>query len=285
MDQPRASDLPILCYLELSGSLCLVRVSASAAGDPGKVRPQKASKTWFNTGQALPDDTEMLLYACLTLVAHRGRLAALKPWSSEALAHEKAFSQSGDRVAPSTWRAVGNVVPFIHVPLNHVFTERKWVGNELEQIGKAMQAWRGAGCMEELTVERLKYYLAQKPRAPGTKKKPKDGPARWKTPAAVIGTAALVHRHGAELRRLLAIEEPLTEVRTMHEDLAASQLENHELQTELVELKRRLFKFQDAKRKAEERKLEQAAVKQQRRKEAAKAKAKANRDLRRHRPS
>ena len=99
MDQPRARHLPISRYLVLSGSLCLVCVYASAAGDPGKVRPKEASLPWFNSSPALPEDHEMLLYACMTLIAHRGRLAALKSWSPEALAEEKAFSSakaSGD---------------------------------------------------------------------------------------------------------------------------------------------------------------------------------------------
>ena len=43
--------------------------------------------------------------------------------------------------------------------------------------------------------------------------------------------------HGLELWRLLQIEEPLSEVPTMQEELATSQLENGELQAELKELK------------------------------------------------
>ena len=69
---------------------------------------------------------------------------------------------------PLAWKSRGNVVPPIHKPLDYIFNERVWVRDELEQIGKAMQAWRGAGCINNVTVGRLKSYLVQKPKAPGS---------------------------------------------------------------------------------------------------------------------
>ena len=110
---------------------------ASAAGDPGKVRPKEASLPWFDVHPALPNDTEMLLFALVNLVSHQGRLAELKPWTSEAMAEEKAFSApDGSWVQPKAWQSRGNVVPPIHQPLNYIFNERTWVSDELEHVGK-----------------------------------------------------------------------------------------------------------------------------------------------------
>ena len=82
-------------------------------------------------------------------------------------------------------------------------------GPRLEQIGKAMQAWRGPGSTDDLNPLRLREHWNAKPMAPSTSSKKKyEGPPRWKT-AVIIKVARLVKRSGVELRRLLQIEEPM----------------------------------------------------------------------------
>ena len=173
---------------------------------------------------SLPDEQEILLYTLLTLVTYRGELKTLKEWLPTPLAEEKSFSEKGVAwCPPAAWKSVGNVVPAVFKPLERAFKQIMWSVDDLTQIGKAMQAWRGCGRVNGITPDRIRKYLASDHKAPGTKKKPKDGPSRWKTGAAVIGVAGMIKTNGASLRQLLKLDMPLHEVPTIEEELAQAQ--------------------------------------------------------------
>ena len=120
------------------------------------------------------------------------------------------------------WSAKGNVVPGAFVPLHDAYVSPtlQWRDEELESIAKAMVAWRGIGHMEAITVQQLKNHRTTKPLGPPySSKRPKEGPPRWKTAAAVITTARLVKSHVGELQSRLHIDEPMEAVPTMASEL------------------------------------------------------------------
>ena len=173
---------------------------------------------------SLPNEEEVLLYSLLTLVAYRGELKALEEWLPMPLAEEKSYAEQGAAwCAPTAWKAARNVVPAVFQPLERAFKKISWSIDDLEQIGKAMQAWRGRGRINGITPDRVRKYVASDHKAPGSKKKPNEGPSRWKTGGAVIGVARMIKTHGASLRKLLKLDAPLHEVPTLEMELVEAQ--------------------------------------------------------------
>ena len=160
--------------------------------------PKAAPIHWFERQPSLPNKSEILALALLVLSAGK-TVAVLDKWACGALSEEKRLIDLGaEYTMPDTpkWKATGNIVPEMFEPLSHAYDGGNWSTSALDQIGKAMQAWRGDGRVNGLTAGHLKDYIGSGVKGPGPKKKPKNGPPRWKTGAALINVAALVKRHG-----------------------------------------------------------------------------------------
>ena len=191
---------------------------------PVAKEPYSAPITLGESSPSLPNEEEILIYSLLTLVAYRGELKTLEEWLPMPLAEEKSYAEQGAAwCAPTAWKAARNVVPAVFQPLERAFKKISWSADDLTQIGKAMQAWRGRGRINGITPDRVRKYMASDHKAPGTKKKPNEGPSRWKTGAAVIGVARMIKTHGASLRKLLKLDVPLHEVPTLETELAEAQ--------------------------------------------------------------
>ena len=169
------------------------------------LKPYSAPIAWFEHKPGLPNKQEMLFLTGLVTVS--GPLVStLNKWADLALLEETAYAQPG-WVMPEAWKQVGAKASVIFEPLEYAYNNVR-DADRLEQIGKMMQAWRGDGRMNELTVDRLrKHFTSGVLGPPSHPKKPNGGPPRWRTPAAALGVAALYKRHGVELRKLLKIEE------------------------------------------------------------------------------
>ena len=169
----------------------------------------------------------------------------LEKWASAVQVQVKRYPEL-HTVLPNTseWRAKGNVVPSMFEPLHHAYTGGGWSTEALTKIGVAMQAWRGKGRINGLHAMHLREHLNHKTglRAPGPSKKPKDGPPRWKTAAAVTTVAGLISKHGIALRRLLKLNMPVAEVPTLETELEAAR----ELAAQVPKLKTALKKAKDA---------------------------------------
>ena len=246
-------------------------------GGAGAVSGPRASVTQlYETGVSLPKDPEMLFFTFLMLVAEARGNMSCERWASSVLIEDSRYSELGDKyVMPESkeWKSNGSIFE----PMNNAFNGT-WYANDLEQIGKAMQAWRGPGRVNGLDVDRLKKYRRLDLRAPsGNSKKPKEGPPRWRTAAAVINVARLIKRFRAELERLLKIEEPLEAVPTIEESYASALALCAQLDSQLKGVQAEKGRVADAHRKAKERlatKAEErrAAVKKARAEEREKKK-------------
>ena len=76
-------------------------------------------------------------------------------------------------------------------PLEYVFKKRSWPRAELDDVGLAMQTWRGDGHYDGLDGELLHSYIYRTPLAAPKSKKTKT-PVRWKS-WAVVKIARLLH--------------------------------------------------------------------------------------------
>ena len=236
--------------------------------------PKSKPLVWFEHAAGPPNDTEIMFFTLLVLMSGK-TVAQLVEWTSTVLVEEKRFLELGAAYTlPSEWKAAGNVVPAIFEPMHHACAGGGWATTALDQIGKAMQAWRGKGHFNGLRASHLREHLNHKSgvKALGPPKKPKDGPPRWKTGSALIRVAALIKRNRVMLRSLLKIDKPLEEVMTMEVELAEQTQLNAALAAQLQEKERAMKTLQDAWRKAAGR-LKQANKKATKARHEEKAKA------------
>ena len=89
-------------------------------------------------------------------------------------------------------------------PLEYVFKKRSWPRAELDDVGLAMQTWRGDGHYDGLDGELLHSYIYRTPLAAPKSKKTKT-PVRWKS-WAVVKIARLLHASLHALRKLLKLD-------------------------------------------------------------------------------
>jgi len=229
-------------------------VSACGAGASAEpLQPKRQCLHWFEYTPSLPNEHEVLLYTLLMLKSEQHSVTKLKEWSSIVLSRMMAYGM-GRWQMPEEWKTKGSKVPEIFEPIADAYAERTWHEEDLTQIGKAMQAWRGAGRIDDLDSGRIKKHLASHAKAPSADPKaPKKGPPRWKTVETLIGTATLINHHMVELRKLLHLDVPLEEVPTVEQELAEARARIGQLELELEQETAAKARLRNAHRMAWER--------------------------------
>ena len=226
-----------------------------------KLEPKElraASVLWFERQGKLPNDQEVLFFACL--VAQQAEsVSELLEWCSLVLnRYEAEWKEQQDQEGgggagwqvPAEWKRLDSAVMRI---INDAYNG-KWTADMLSHICTAIKGWRGVkeGQHDELTPGRLKEHRnwAREP------KNAKVGVAKARLHAAVIPVARLLKsKDGARLRALLKVDEKT--VPTAMEELRATQatkaaLFETSLQEKEAELKAQLKakqKIVDAHRK------------------------------------
>ena len=141
------------------------------------------------------------MFLALVRVWEAEPVPEIDAWAKEILGEERRVQELGEnwtRPTSSEWAASGKIGRLLEPMRAHLSAAG---GAEfLEQARKAMQELLLPGQVDGLTVGNLKYYLKEKP-VEWDATKPKKGfrgCARWQG-VALVGVAALVKRHGAEL--------------------------------------------------------------------------------------
>ena len=125
--------------------------------------------------------------------------------------------------------------------------------DSLAIIAAAMRFWDGPERID-LEASHLSNYFKRGLRGvSNSKRKPNDGPPRWRT-WAIVDIAAFILKHGRALRKALKLDGMAPEeVPTLHERLIGAEASVIELGEENAELKQALAKKTDAHRKSAER--------------------------------
>ena len=227
---------------------------------------------WFERGGKVPNDKETLFFALLACWHADGK-AEQQEWSSLVLErHEAAWKVAQEDGAgwqvPADWKRPGHAC-------TRLITDSysaEWSADMLHHIGAAMQLWRHAGQMDNLTPGRLKEHRTWARDA----KVRKQGLATARLHAAIVPAARLLKSHGPTLRRLLKLDETCESVPSAVEELQAAQAAQAALAAELAVQVKAKIKIVDAHRKLKEaRKKSRKAVSTARveeRKKAAEAK-------------
>ena len=109
----------------------------------------RAEPTYFaEQGEADATMKEVLFWALLLCVTHRGRVKELDDYAKKAILEEPQVELDGDAWKPSPARWPKNKVfqaPEIFAPLIHAHKRVAWTEGALDAVGLAMQAWRGDG--------------------------------------------------------------------------------------------------------------------------------------------
>jgi hypothetical protein len=247
--------------------------------------PKSPSYLWNESGPALPNDEEKLFLAFL-VVGNSWSVEEQLIWASAALGEELNVTRLGSAWKPpdsNGWRAPSKVVPApLFAPLFAAY-KRPWEAPEMERIAVAMEQWPLAGRIVGLNRHHLTAHKKRNhgkgpfgPALPG--KTP--GP-RWKTGAAVCGVAALVQRHGADLRLALRLADgeqrqtPTQQVDAANEHVERLDSRLGEVAAERDEAKAERDKARDTLRKSTARSMEYrkaaAAVRDKEREKEAKA--------------
>ena len=123
--------------------------------------------------------------------------------------------------------------------------------DNLTTIAAAMQYWDGAGRFEGLKGDDLSNYFKRSLKGTSkSKKKPNEGPPRWRS-YSIVKVADLVLKHGVALRKALRLDDmEVDEVPTAYERAVAAKARVTELESEKSKkLAAMLAKAVDAKRK------------------------------------
>jgi hypothetical protein len=151
-------------------------------------------------GPAEANDREVLLWALMLCVTHRGRVKELDSFARNAVLEEQHVSISWkpdkERWPPDTLYKISK----IFMPLYNAHRV-VWTKGALDAIGLAMQGWRGKGFISNVRGDRLKEYI-NKPRL-GPKVESKTLPPPRYRSSAIVRVARLLVDHGPALRRLL----------------------------------------------------------------------------------
>ena len=170
----------------------------------------------------MPNQAEVLFYAFL--VANMGRsVAELDEWAAKVLLEEPRRRELGQDWTPPAdawWRAKATRPAAAFLPLRVAIWESTWPEPALDRVGAAMQRWRRAGRCDGLGHAELYRQLRQDDRKVLGPKNSK-GHTRPRFEHAVVEVAALVRRHGAELRREGSSDAPPG--MSMQEELALAQ--------------------------------------------------------------
>ena len=227
-------------------------------------------------GPAEANDREVLLWALMLCVTHRGRVKELDSFARNAVLEEQHVSISWkpdkERWPPDTLYKISK----IFMPLYNAHRV-VWTKGALDAIGLAMQGWRGKGFISNVRGDRLKEYI-NKPRL-GPKVESKTLPPPRYRSSAIVRVARLLVDHGPALRRLLNLAEcddADDALKPMEVVLAELSARNAQLEEALLIEQSGAKKVQDAWRQAAKRlKDKSKAVTEARRDERAKGVAKA----------
>ena len=237
------------------------------------VRPARADKVvWFLPGQADANDTEVLFFAYL-LVANAETVEGLNNWAKRVVA-EKAEAYEHK----ATWKpkageggwSMHNKVSMLYEPMRQAYTQVAWPAELLDAIGVAMQVGDFPGKFEGLRWSHMRTHLKSKEPLLGTPVGRNRPPPRWRT-WQIVDVAALVLKHGVEMRKLLKLDVAIEDVPTAAELLAAAESRVEELEEEMVEVKRERVRLQNNHHKAV---IRLATKSEEKRAAVAKAKAK-----------
>ena len=116
------------------------------------------------------------------------------------------------------WKSVGGQPAPLDKPLHRSLNLLKASAARLEPIRTAMKAWRRAGERGDLQLHHLQNYIRKDPPGPMPPGRKSKAPARWRS-AGVLDVAALIKKHGPELRKLLRLDVPAEEVLSAVEEL------------------------------------------------------------------
>ncbi|KAL1511951.1 hypothetical protein AB1Y20_005231 [Prymnesium parvum] len=186
---------------------------------------------WYDTKPGVPNESEVLFFSLL--VAKRASTAVeAEEWAKNILKLDEPIRSSPIWPPPGVpelqWK--GSRAPS-HLKLLHDAYGSSWTKEDLEQIVKAMLAFKGPGRFEagRLQFHHLRSYKDANLRGPpqGTKGK---APPRFCC-ASVLDVAALVKRECRQLRQLLKLDIPVDEVPTIAMDLENMMKEANTLRT------------------------------------------------------
>ena len=231
----------------LTASSCAL---AAAVIQPSEARAE--SINWFTVGAGMPNATEVLFMAFL-MVHHASTKADLMQWAVEILLEEPRAAELGSRWFPSAgvagWKGGRGVTPPLWKPVQAAY-KAVWSEDLLDQIGVAMQAWKGEARCEGLRAGNLKRHRVQ---AKGVKLNPKDkeAPPRWRT-GAICQVAALVKQQYAALKAALLVDAADASASTHAQQLAGVQEQLKAKESELVTERSRLQEVQKEARSARE---------------------------------
>ena len=174
---------------------------------PCLVKEPKASPTsWSPPGEADANASNILFWALMLCVTYHGKIDELNRWAKDAMQEESAAEEQRSAWSPpkERWPRGGKYqVSSIYHPLSRAHKDVAWPDEVLGQVATAMQAWRGEGAVAGLTGAVLRNYITTAPLA--VRVRSKDPPAPRYRSWAVVRVARLLHKHGAQLRALLAL--------------------------------------------------------------------------------
>ena len=147
---------------------CLYYVPHRATGPCLTKVPRASPKDWSPGGEADANASNVLFDSLLLCVTHRGKVDVLNEWAKEVLKEEPEACRQGAAWKPpkERWPRGGKYqVSSIYQPLAHAYKGVIWPEEVLDDVGKAMTAWRGEGAVDGLTGQLLKHYIAKPPLA------------------------------------------------------------------------------------------------------------------------
>ena len=205
----------------------------------------------------------MLLQALL-LLDNEVTAAETQAWAAEVLRDVRCGSAEPWPPAGPLWKSVGGQPAPLYKPLQLVICGGGGGDRaaSLERIRAAIKAWRKAGERGALQVHHLREWLTKTPPGPtppGSKSKP---PPRWRS-AGVLDVAALVKKHGPELRKLLRLDVPAEEVLSAVEEIEQLEAEVAEKDELLEESSAELGREKAGRRMAASRLQEHLCAKRE----------------------
>ena len=174
----------------------------------GLKEARKASVHWFETKEADANITEILFFAFL-VVANADNVAELNVWAKKVADDYNRATELKLAWKPlSTWPVV-NKSSTLFQPMHDAYNNPRvpWSDDKLDEIGVAMQYWRGDGQFDNLRKTQLRNHLSRPPPGIRLSKKTslKDAPPRWKS-WQIVKVAALISSSGVEMRKLLKLD-------------------------------------------------------------------------------
>ena len=213
--------------------------------------PQKKARAepiyFAEQGEAEATKAEVIFWALLLCVTHRGRVNELDTWAKKAILEEPQVECDGNSWKPSPDRWARDKLfqaPSIFSPLIHAHKRVAWTEGALDAVGLAMRAWRGDGYVDGLTGVKLKDYI-DKPRLAARIDRKTAPPPRYRS-KAVVRVARMLLDHGTELRRLLNLEEDSADAKPMHIVLKELEARNKQLEAALAKESASARRLQDA---------------------------------------